>query len=247
MNRPIALIPFYNHPDAILSVVDQLRQHELPVLIVDDGSDAASRTVLDTFSTSPHVQVHRKPKNGGKGSAVKVGFELADSMGYTHVLQVDADGQHHLADVPAFLALSEAHPDTVICGQPVYGHDIPAARLHGRKLTRFWVNLQTLSHAIPDALCGFRLYPLEAVRFVRQTPYMGNWMDFDPEILIHLYWRDTPLRWIPTRVSYATDGVSHYRMVRDNLLMSRMHARSCLHMLPYLPSLLRRALKRDGT
>ena len=247
MNRPVALIPFYNHPDAILSVVDQLRQYDLPVLIVDDGSNAASRAVLDTFSTSPHVQVHHKPENGGKGSAVKVGFELADSMGYTHVLQVDADGQHHLADVPAFLALSEQHPDTVICGRPVYGSDIPAARLHGRKLTRFWVNLQTLSRSIPDALCGFRLYPLEAVRFVRQTPYMGNWMDFDPEILIHLYWRGTPLRWIPTRVSYAADGVSHYRMVRDNLLMSRMHARSCLHMLPYLPSLLRRALKRDNT
>ena len=246
MNRTIALIPFYNHPDSIESVVQQLRHHGLPVLIIDDGSDAASRQVLDTFKNWQQVHVHHKPANGGKGSAVKIGFELADAMGYSHALQVDADGQHHLDDVPAFVALSEQHPEAAICGQPVYGDDIPAARLHGRKVNLFWVHLQTLSRSIPDALCGFRLYPLAAVRFVRDTPYLGNWMDFDPEILIHLYWRQTPLHWIPTRVSYAADGVSHYRMVRDNLLISRMHARSCLHILPFLPSLLRRTLGRNA-
>lgn len=245
MNHTIALIPFYNHPGTIESVVRLLRSHELPVLIIDDGSDAASRPILDTLETWPDVHVHHKAANGGKGSAVKVGFELAQAMGYSHALQIDADGQHNLDDVPTFLALSEQHPDAVVCGRPVYGDDIPAARLHGRKLTLFWVHLQTLSRSIPDALCGFRLYPLAAVRFVNDTPYLGNWMDFDPEILIHLFWRQTPLLWIPSRVSYAADGISHYRMVRDNLLISRMHARSCLHMLPFLPSLVRRALSRD--
>ena len=244
MNRTIALIPFYNHPDAIESVVGQLRQHGLPVLIVDDGSDAPSRVVLDRLKSWPQVHVHHQPVNGGKGSAVKTGFALAHTMGYTHALQVDADGQHHLDDTPAFLALSEQHPEAAICGRPVYGDDIPAARLHGRKVSLFWVHLQTLSRSIPDALCGFRLYPLAAVRFVESTPYLGNWMDFDPEILMHLYWRQTPLCWIPTRVSYAADGISHYRMVRDNLLITRMHTRSCLHMLPFLPSLLRRAFTK---
>ncbi len=244
MNRTIALIPYYNHPETIKSVVQHLRRHELPVLIVDDGSDATARQALSQFKTWPEVRVHHKPQNGGKGSAVKVGFELAAEMGYTHVLQVDADGQHNLDDIPAFLALSQEHPEAAICGRPVYGDDIPTARLHGRKLTLFWVHVHTLSRAIPDALCGFRLYPLAAVAFVKETPYLGDWMDFDPEVLVHLFWQGTPLLWIPTRVSYAADGVSHYRMVQDNLLMSKMHARSCLHMLPFFPSLLRRALKR---
>ncbi len=245
MNHTIALIPFYNHPETIQAVVENLCDQGLPVLIVDDGSDDASRPILEKLAARPGVHVHHKPENGGKGSAVKVGFEVAESLGYTHTLQVDADGQHDLGDVPAFLSLSAQHPDAAICGRPVYGDDIPAARLHGRKVTLFWVHLQTLSRAIPDALCGFRLYPLAAVRFVRDLPYLGNWMDFDPEILMHLYWRQTPLLWIPSRVSYAADGISHYRMVRDNLLISRMHARSCLHMLPFLPSLLRRALTRN--
>src|SRR5690606_17589999 len=123
--------PFYNHPGTIASVTERLRHHGLPVLIVDDGSDASSRAVLDTLKTWPQVHVHHQPANGGKGSAVKAGFKLADAMGYTHALQVDADGQHHLDDVPDFLALSEQYPEAAICGRPVYGDDIPAARLHG--------------------------------------------------------------------------------------------------------------------
>ena len=228
--KTLALIPHYNHPTTISHVAHTLRGFGLDVLIVDDGSRPDCRPLLQGLR-GDGIHVLFRARNGGKGAAVKTGLQYAAIGGYTHVLQVDADGQHHLADTPHFIAAAQRQPENVICGEPQYGDDAPKARLYGRKITDFWNILHTASRDIKDGMCGFRLYPLAATIAVIREEKLGNRMDFDTEILVHLYWRGIKPVWIPTPVRYAQDGVSHFRAWADNLSISKMHARLFCTML----------------
>ncbi|MEX2150077.1 MAG: glycosyltransferase family 2 protein [Steroidobacteraceae bacterium] len=233
------MVPVYEHGGAVGRVVSALRAHGLHCLLIDDGSGEDCARTLDALAAGdPAVQLQRLPSNQGKGAAVRVGLVTAEKAGYTHALQIDADGQHALTDVPHFLAESRAHPDALICGRPIFGRDTPRSRLFWRHLTRFWVWVNTLSLAIPDAMCGFRIYPLRPVSELFRRQRLGKRMDFDIEILVRLHWNGVPMRWLDTRVSYPLDGTSHFRIWLDNALITRVHAKLFIGMLARAPRLL---------
>lgn len=246
MHKLCALIPVYNHGATVAAVHAQLRAQGLPCVLVDDGSEPGCAAVLDALAAQPATHLVRRAKNGGKGAAVQDGLRAAAALGYTHALQVDADGQHALTDAAAFARASAAQPQAVVCGAPVYGDDVPRSRLYGRWLTRVWVWINTLSLDIPDAMCGFRVYPLALVLPVIAAAPVGRRMDFDIAILVRLHWRGVAMAWLPTRVIYPEDGVSHFKGLRDNLLISRMHARLFFGMLGRSPALLWRRLARGA-
>ncbi|MGH8618541.1 MAG: glycosyltransferase family 2 protein, partial [Burkholderiales bacterium] len=221
--HPALVIPVYNHPDTITGVVAKLAPYQLPIFIVDDGSNPATQAVLVALADAqPLVRLHRLPVNAGKGAAVMRGLREAQAQGHTHALQIDADAQHDTADVPVFLARGRAHPEAVICGQPVFDGTVKKARLYGRYLTHVWVWIETLSFTIRDSLCGFRLYPLAATGALMNRVRIPTRMQFDPEILVRLVWAGVPVENVPTRVTYPPGGVSHFRMVRDNVRISWM-------------------------
>src|SRR6185437_13838801 len=155
-----ALIPIYNHGSTIAVTVRALRAHGLPVLIVDDGSDTATRAVLDALAQE--ADGVRLLRNQGKGRALSAGLLAARAAGYSHALQIDADGQHDATDVPRFLAEARVQPGALVCGAPIYDASVPRARLYGRYVTHACVWLETLSLAVRDSMCGYRLYPLAA-------------------------------------------------------------------------------------
>lgn len=236
------VIPVYDHEHAITPVVTAILMQGLSCILVDDGSSGACAQVLDELVASAPSQVTliRHSKNLGKGAAVLTGFSFAASAGYTHVVQIDADGQHCVADIPQFLALARQHPDAVIAGYPVYDESVPAVRLYGRYLTHVWVWINTLSLQIKDSMCGFRVYPLAPVIDLMKRQKIGARMNFDTDILVRLYWQGLDVINLPTRVAYPTDGVSHFRVFFDNVLITRMHTRLFFGMLLRVPKLLLR-------
>jgi len=240
---PCVVIPVYNHEAAIATVVQSVRAHQVPVFLVDDGSNQGCTLELLRLGRLPDVLLIRHAANQGKGAAVCTGMRAALAAGYTHALQVDADGQHTLADVPHFIEAARAAPHAVICGYPIFDASIPKARFYGRYLTHALVWLQTLSFDIKDSMCGFRLYPLAAVATLLQRHRIGSRMDFDTDILVRLYWQNVPLHWLPTQVRYPLDGVSHFRMWQDNARMTGLHVRLLLGMLLRLPLLLARKVR----
>jgi glycosyltransferase involved in cell wall biosynthesis len=238
------VIPVYNHEHAVPAVAANLRAHGLPVVLVDDGSSESCRLALERLSAATGDPLVRLPVNGGKGAAVIAGLRAALALGFTHALQVDADGQHDLRDVPKFLAAARAEPDAVICGRPLFDESIPKVRFISRYITHVLVWLQTLSVSrVRDSMCGFRLYPLRTVLEVVDRDGVGRRMDFDVELLVKLVWRGRTLRWIDTRVSYPTDGISHFRMLYDNLRLAGMHVRLVLGMLWRAPLLVWRRMR----
>jgi glycosyltransferase involved in cell wall biosynthesis len=242
MFKPCIVVPVYNHEHAIGAVLTGLLRHDVPCLLVDDGSNAACAAVLDALARehADRVVLVRLPHNQGKGAAVLAGFRRAAELGHTHVLQIDADGQHETADVPTFLAESAAHPDAIIAGHPIYDESVPKARLYGRYATHIWVWINTLSFDIKDSMCGFRVYPVAPVNALAARHAIGVRMNFDTDILVRLFWDGLQVINLPTRVSYPSDGVSHFRVWRDNVLISWMHTVLFFGMLPRIPRLLAR-------
>ncbi|HVE06084.1 MAG TPA: glycosyltransferase [Paraburkholderia sp.] len=243
------VIPIYNHKEAIGGTLARLAVHGLPIFVVDDGSDDATQQTLAALHTryAPQMTLLRLPVNGGKGAAVMAGLRAARAAGFTHALQIDADGQHDAADVPRFIEAAHAAPAAVIIGRPVYDASVPKARLYGRYLTHVWVWIETVSLTIRDSMCGFRLYPLDAACALLERVALPSRMDFDIEILVRLYWRRVAFRSIATRVTYAADGVSHFDVLWDNVRISRSHTRLVFGMLWRLPMLLaHKLMPRDA-
>ncbi len=230
--RCCVLIPTYNNPATIARVVMAVRKYLPEVVVVDDASDEPGRRAVEDLAARGLAHVTRRADNGGKGAAVKTGFAYAQSLGYTHALQVDADGQHNLADIPQFLAAAQAEPQALILGAPQYDHTAPRGRRIGRKITLFWTHIEAGRGVITDPMCGFRVYPLAAALAVPRT---GDRMDFDIEIAVRMVWLGVPVRNLPTRVRYLRadeGGVSHFRLVRDNLQIAWLHTRlSCIAMV----------------
>lgn len=238
--RPVVVIPVYNHEAAIGAMVAGVRRHGIDCLLVDDGSKPSCARVLDALAAGDAgVHLERLPENRGKGAAVIAGLRAAAArLDATHAVQIDADGQHEAADVPAFLAIAASNPDAIVCGAPIYDASVPKGRLYSRYLTHVWVWIHTLSFDIRDSMCGFRVYPLASILPLLNAEPVGLRMDFDPEIVVRAHWRGIPVLNRETRVTYPSDGVSHFDVVRDNVRISKMHAGLFFGMLWRLPRLL---------
>ena len=234
------VIPVYNHEHAIGSVVAALKKYALPCLLIDDGSSDECAAALVQLAQSSSVRLLRLPQNQGKGGAVIAGLKWAGELGFSHALQIDADGQHDTCDVPRFIAAATQSPNTIISGQPVYDASVPKVRLYGRYLTHVWVWINTLSFTIKDSMCGFRVYPLAPTLALLQRIAIGRRMDFDTEILVRLCWEGVPIQQLTTKVHYPLDGVSHFNAIKDNALISYMHAKLFLGMLVRSPRLISR-------
>lgn len=244
MMKYCLLIPHYNHERQFLQFLPRLAATGMPLVVVDDGSSAESvALVQQALAPLPDAHLFCLGRNRGKGAAVQAGFYHARGLGFTHVIQIDADGQHDLNDLAVFIDLSQTQPEAIICGKPYFDGSAPKARIYGRKVTDFWVAIETLSLKIKDGLCGYRVYPLSQVEHVLDQFYIGSRMDFDTEILVKAVWLKVALVFIKTKVVYPERSVSHFHYLRDNMLLIRLHSRLVAGMLVRCPKLVAHRLR----
>ncbi|WP_207538024.1 glycosyltransferase family 2 protein [Sabulicella rubraurantiaca] len=243
----LVLIPSYNSGPHLAATVREARAAWAPVWVVVDGStDGSEAPVEEMARTDPGLRVLRLPRNSGKGAAVQHGLREAAKAGFTHALTMDSDGQHPAGHIAAFMEASAQAPEAMILGVPVFGAEAPALRVKGRRVSNAWTRLETLG-AVADSLFGFRVYPIaKLLAVMERNPWMRRF-DFDPEAAVRLAWAGVPAVNLPAPVRYlaATEGgVSHFRYGRDNALLTFMHARLVLGMVPRLPVLLLRRARR---
>ena len=240
------VIPVFRHGAALKEVLKELESYGFPTIVVDDGNDEENKALIKSAveSAKDAILVERE-YNGGKGAAVTSGILKAAELGFTHVFQLDSDGQHDTSKIPRFLELSKENPDSVICGCPEYDANAPQSRVKGREFANMWIHIVTLSKSIKDAMVGFRIYPIEkVVKVLRRTLYINKRMGFDIEILVRLFWANVPIISEPVKISYPKDGVSNFRMFWDNAGISETYTRLFLGMIPRLPIILFNALTR---
>ncbi|MDJ0812339.1 MAG: glycosyltransferase family 2 protein [Woeseiaceae bacterium] len=239
------VVPHYDHVTQFRRLMPSLLATELPLVIVDDASPADAFSELQQLvaASAGDIQLVRHDENQGKGGAVTTGLMTAHDAGYSHALQIDADGQHDVSYFDDLRALSREHPDAIICGEPMFDASISRVRYYGRYLTHALVWLETLSTDIRDAMCGFRIYPTDAVVALIKKKAPGPRMAFDPELLVRASWAGIPIRYTPVTVRYPEDGASHFHYFRDNAIISWMHTRLIVGMILRLPMLLWRKVR----
>lgn len=245
----LVLIPSYNPGAAVYETVRAARAAWAPVWVVVDGSDdGTAQGLADMARADPQLRVIVLERNRGKGAAVLAGLEAAQAAGFSHALTMDSDGQHPAERIPAFMAASRSRPEAMILGKPVFADDAPQLRVQGRKVSNAWADLETLGAGIGDSLYGFRVYPIVALRDVMRRQRWMRRFDFDPEAAVRLSWAGVPAVNLPAPVRYPSadqGGVSHFRYLRDNLLLSWMHLRLLLGFALRLPLLLARRLRAN--
>lgn len=244
----LVLIPSYNTGAKLVATVRDARRHWNPVWVVIDGStDASAERLAALAADDSGMEFHVLPRNAGKGAAVLHGIRAARAAGFTHVLTMDADGQHPADLIPEFMAASLAQREAMILGKPVFDASAPRIRIRGRRISNFFADVETLWAGIGDSLFGFRVYPIAMLaRVMGETIWMRRF-DFDPEAAVRLVWagvppvnRDAPVKYFRP----DEGGVSHFHYLRDNALLTWMHTRLVLGALCRLPLRLGRALAR---
>jgi glycosyltransferase involved in cell wall biosynthesis len=248
----LVVIPSYNPGDKVYETVRSARAVWTPVWVVVDGSDdGTAEGLLAMAGDDPGLRVLVLAVNRGKGAAVLHGIEQARALGYTHALTMDSDGQHPASLIPDFMTASRAQPRAMVLGVPVFDAAAPALRVQGRKVSNAWANLETLWAGVGDSLYGFRVYPIGPLC---EAMHAQRWMrrfDFDPEAAVRLSWQGVPAVNLAAPVKYLTPGeggVSHFDYLRDNALLTWMHARLVFGFLLRLPVLLvRRCLPGSWT
>ncbi|MBT9550024.1 MAG: glycosyltransferase family 2 protein [Hydrogenophaga sp.] len=246
----LVLIPSYNPGAGVLETVRQARAQWTPVWVVVDGStDGTDKSLLAIAQDDPGLKVIVLPVNQGKGAAVLEGISLAAQAGFTHALTMDSDGQHPADLIPTFMAASQRDAGTMVLGKPVFGPEAPALRVNGRKVSNGWANLETLWMGVGDSLYGFRVYPIAPLILVMRGNRFMRRFDFDPEAVVRLCWAgvrpvniDAPVRYL----SAEEGGVSHFKYLRDNTLLTWMHTRLFLGFVVRLPLLIWRRLSAPG-
>lgn len=244
----LVLIPSYNTGERLFSTVAAARAQWSPVWVVIDGStDGTGQRLQAMAATDPGLRVFVLPSNQGKGAAVLHGLRQARAAGFTHALTMDSDGQHPAELIPSFMARSQARPEAMVLGKPVFDASAPLLRVRGRRISNGWTELETLFAGIGDSLYGFRVYPVAPLIAVMEgQPWMRRF-DFDTEAVVRLAWRGVKPINIDAPVKYLSadeGGVSHFNYVRDNALLTWMHTRLMLEFGLRLPLLVSRRLRK---
>lgn len=239
--RYCIIVPNYNHTHNLKELLLKLSEYNLPIVMIDDGSESSAKNVFESvLDVVPDLKLIHHQQNQGKGGAVQTGLMYAHQQGFDFGIQVDADGQHNISDIEQLIALSKKYPKALISGKPVYDESIPKHRYFARFITHFWVYIETLSFSLKDSMCGFRVYPVaDSVKLMKKVN-LGKRMDFDTEIMVRLYWQGLEVKFLPTKVIYPEHGVSHFKALEDNVLISWMHTRLFFGMFLRAPRLVKR-------
>lgn len=223
MSAPVKaaiLIPVYDHGATLRHVVSAaLRQHP-HVIVVDDGcTDGGPESIAGL-----PVHLVRHQRNRGKGAAIRSGAAAAATLGYTHVITMDADGQHKAEDIPAFLAAIEESPWAIIIGARDFNvPNVPGSSRFGRKFSQFWMFVQTGLN-ISDMQSGFRAYP---TGLLERVACSDPGYSFEIEIVVRAAWAGFAIREMPVQVFYPPrdERCSHFKALADNLRITWLNTR----------------------
>jgi len=224
--RPVVVAPTYDNVRWLPHVLSQLERLGLDVIVVNDGSGDGTDRVLGVWQAQAQTTrrfVITHPTNRGKAAALKSGFGLAMTMGYTHAVSIDTDGQHDPQDVVRLLAVSRRHPDSlVLAARDAYADGYPPLNRLGRRISNLLLCWQSGAR-IDDSQCGLRVYPLG---LIGQLKLRWGRYGLETEVLARAAWAGVPMRQIPVRCVYRLPGgrVTHFRPWRDSCAAAAMHA-----------------------
>ncbi len=228
-DKTFVVVPVYNHSTTLRQVVEESLKRHPTVLVVDDGSTDGSAAAVSDLP----VEILRHPRNQGKGAALISAAEWGLQRGMSHMISLDADGQHSTEDLPKFFSSITEFPRALIVGHRDFAQtSIPGSSRFGRSFSNFWLRLQTGSR-LKDTQSGFRAYPL---LIFQELNFLTHRYNFEIEVLVRSAWAGIELRDVDISVYYPPDNerISHFRGFMDNWRLTLLNTYLTLRsMLPW--------------
>ncbi len=215
----IVIIPTYNNAKTLGNVIERALLHNLPLLVINDGSTDDTRNVLSQFA---NIQIINLEKNQGKGVALKTALRWAIEQNYRYAVTLDSDGQHYPEDISVFLSEIEQSPDTLLVGsRNLQAENMPAKNTFANKFSNFWFRIET-GIKMNDTQSGYRLYPLHKLKGLK---FFTGRYEFELEILVRAAWQGIEVTNVPIRVYYPPEEerISHFRPLRDFMRLSLLN------------------------
>ena len=228
--RLCVLVPVYNNAATIGQVLERVHPFVPDILVVDDGCTDGTPDVLAGLSIP--IKLLRHPLNQGKGAALRTGFCAAAAMGFTHVVTLDADGQHFPEDLPLFLQAVAEYPNDILVGcRNLTADRMPRQNTAANRFSNFWFRLQT-GQDLSDTQSGYRAYPLASLHGLG---CLTSRYEAELELMVLAAWHGVAVRGLPVRVYYAPEGerVSHFRPFWDFFRISVLNTVLTLGALCY--------------
>lgn len=228
--RVIIVIPVYNHSITLKDVVARALDVHDAVMVVDDGSTDRGAEKLEGLD----VHIIRHARNLGKGAAILSAIKEARTLGMTHVVTIDADGQHDPDDFNRFIPVIKEYPDAIVVGKRDFKKaDVPFGSRIGRGISNFWLRVET-GKILGDAQSGFRAYPISVIENLklREQRYA-----LEIEVLVKAAWAGVELLEVDISTYYppAKERVSHFRLFWDNLRLSLLNAKLTMRSVAPVP------------
>jgi glycosyltransferase involved in cell wall biosynthesis len=244
--RRCVVIPSYNSGPRLEQTVREVMAVWQPVIVVIDGStDGSNLPVVHLAANQPGLHALAQPRNTGKGAAVFAAFNYAVDRGWTQAAVFDADGQHDPSDLPALMTAAKENPVALVMGVPEFGDDAPASHMLGHALADFFARIEALRPGLGDSLFGLRVYPMLATIRAMKRIRGGRRFDFDTQMAVRLPWLGVPTVKLPVKVHYPAGRTRHFRYLRDNLLLLRVHFWLLLRGIFVWPQLIWRSLGKS--
>lgn len=232
-NSLCIIIPVYNNPNTIAQVVKEVMAYQIPLIVVDDGSE---RDVASLIGEGVTIVTHET--NHGKGVALRSGATKAYEMGYRFCLTMDGDAQHFAEDIPKFLEKFSSDENELIIGVRDFEQcNPPKSSVIGRRIGNFWVWVES-GVWVSDTQTGFRLYPVDFLRYPSSTTRY----EFEIENLVRFLWSGGKISEVSVKTVYDESRITHFDKLKDNFYMTLLHTKLVLQRI----FLLKGILKHNG-
>ncbi len=186
--RSLVVLPTYNEIDDLARVVQGIRATGSDVLVVDDSSPDGTGRLADQLAVADEgVCVHHRPAKLGLGSAYVAGFRIGLERGYDTLVEMDADGSHLPAHLPAILAAAREGGGIGLGSRYVAGGSItgwgPARQVLSRGANVYCRAVLGLS--VHDSTSGYRAYTREVLEAIDLSRLISQGYSFQIE-MVHL-------------------------------------------------------------
>ncbi len=215
-SKILVVIPTYNNPLTLHSVISDVLNYSDDVLVVNDGStDNKTNEIISSFA----IQSISYKKNRGKGFALQQALKFASEKGFDYIITLDSDGQHFAEDIVTFVDKIEESPNSLIIGaRNLQADNMPSKNTFANKFSNFWYHVETGSK-LEDTQSGYRLYP---TKNLANKHYFSKRYEFEVEVIVRAAWRRINVCNIPIKVYYPPieERVSHFKPFKDFIRIS---------------------------
>jgi putative flippase GtrA len=213
------LIPAYRPDRRMLGLIEELTalRPDVPVYVVNDGSEPSYDSIFEAASKMPRTAVGRNAVNLGKGAAIKKGINdcLVLFPGLEGTVTADGDGQHAAKDIVAVLAALSEKPNSFILGARQFDAAVPLKSRVGNTISRF-VYRGLIGLRLTDTQTGLRGLPrvfCEHCLSIRSNRY-----EFETEMLILAKANGLRFEEVPIKTIYIDNNRgTHFDPVWDSL------------------------------